>query len=210
MSTPEIVTVTDPAELTAIGGLIARSFDHLDANRYLIPDPELRLTAMADFFALLTEHAGAGAGRVFRTSDWSAAAVWFDRTTDPTEPADYQKRIDKLAGPYAERFAELDEAFDADHPVQPHWHLAFLAVEPDHWRHGLGSALMDHTHSWLDEQGLPAYLEATNADNQRVYRRHQYADMTPAEIVIGEPAATTDGSTPGAVFYRMWRPPQSR
>ena len=205
----DIVTVTDSARLTAIGGQIARSFDHLDANRYLIPDPERRLDAMSEFFAVLTEHAGNGGGRVFETSDGHAVAVWFDRTVEPTEPEDYARRIEKAAGPYAERFAELDEAFEADHPAQPHWHLAFLAVDPGFQNHGLGSALMEHTHKWLDQNGLPAYLEATNADNQRVYRRHNYANMAPSEIVIGDPQNNTDDSTEGAVFYRMWRAPQT-
>jgi GNAT superfamily N-acetyltransferase len=210
MSEPVITTVTDPARLTAIGGLIARSFDHLDANRYLVPDPDLRLASMSEFFAVLTEHAGTGAGRVLQTSDGVAAAVWFDRTTAPAEPDGYAERIEKAAGPYAERFAELDEAFEADHPAEPHWHLAFLAVEPDYQNKGLGSALMSHTHAWLDEMGLPAYLEATNPDNQRVYRRHDYAGMTPSEIVIGDPRNNGGGTVEGATFYRMWRAPQTR
>ena len=118
MSDPVIVTVTDRDRLTEIGGQIARSFDHLDANRYLIPDPERRLAAMSEFFAVLTEHAGNGGGRVFETGDRHAVAVWFDRTVEPTEPEDYGKRIEKAAGSYAERFAELDEAFEADHPAE--------------------------------------------------------------------------------------------
>lgn len=210
MSAPGIVTVTDRSRLTEIGGQIARSFDHLDANRYLIPDPELRLTAMSEFFAVLTEHAGNGGGRVLQTTDGHAVAVWFDRTIEPTEPEDYSKRIEKAAGEYAERFAELDEAFEALHPTEPHWHLAFLAVDPGHQSHGLGSALMEHTHQWLDRNGLPAYLEATNADNQRVYRRHNYADMAPADIVIGDPQKNGGGIVDGATFYRMWRAPQAR
>ena len=96
------------------------------------------------------------------------------------------------------------------HPTEPHWHLAFLAVDPGHQSHGLGSALMEHTHRWLDQNGLPAYLEATNADNRRVYRRHDYADMTPADIVIGDPGANVGGVVEGATFYRMWRAPQTR
>jgi GNAT superfamily N-acetyltransferase len=210
MSDPGIVTVTDRARLTEIGGQIARSFDHLDANRYLVPDPEQRLDAMAEFFAVLTEHAGNGGGRVFETGDRRAVAVWFDRTVEPTEPEDYAKRIEKAAGSYAERFAELDEVFEAVHPTEPHWHLAFLAVDPGFQSHGLGSALMEHTHKWLDQNGLPAYLEATNADNQRVYRRHNYADMAPADIVIGEPQNNSGDTVVGATFYRMWRPAQSR
>jgi len=209
MSAPGIITVTDKDRLTEIGGQIARSFDHLDANRYLIPDPELRLTAMTEFFAVLTEHAGNGGGRVFETSDRRGVAVWFDRTIEPTEPEDYAKRLEKAAGEYTVRFDELDEAFEAVHPTEPHWHLAFLAVDPGYQSHGLGSALMDHTHKWLDENGLPAYLEATNPDNQRVYRRHHYADMDPADIVIGEPQSNSGDTIAGATFFRMWRPPQS-
>jgi GNAT superfamily N-acetyltransferase len=205
----DIVTVTDRERLTEIGAQIARSFDHLDADHYLIPDPERRLAAMSEFFAVLTEHAGAGAGRVLETSDRHAVAVWFDRTVEPTEPEDGQ-RIEKAAEQYAERFAELDEAFEAVHPTEPHWHLAFLAVDPGYQSHGLGTALMEHFHQWLDELGLPAYLEATNADNQRVYRRNGYVDMTPSEIVIGEPQNNGGGKVEGAIFYRMWRPAPTR
>jgi GNAT superfamily N-acetyltransferase len=124
-------------------------------------------------------------------------------------PADYTARIEKASGRYAERFAELDAAFEADHPKDPHWHLAFLAVDPDHQSHGLGEALMDHAHAWLDKQGVSAYLEATNADNQRVYRRHGYTDMTPSQIVVGDPAAHSSAHTAGATFYRMWRQPRT-
>jgi GNAT superfamily N-acetyltransferase len=210
MSDPVIATVTDRERLTEIGAQIARSFDHLDADHYLIPDPERRLAAMSEFFAVLTEHAGNGAGRVLETSDRRAVAVWFDRTIEPTEPEDFGLRLEKAAGEYTERFGELDEAFEAVHPGEPHWHLAFLAVDPGYQSHGLGSALMAHTHNWLDQNGLPAYLEASNADSQRVYRRHGYTDMLPSEIVIGEPKNNSEGKVEGATFYRMWRPAQTR
>jgi hypothetical protein len=58
---------------------------------------------------------------------------------------------------------------------------------------------MDHTHARLDAEGLPAYLEATNPANQRVYRRHGYMDMNPFAILLAE----------GIPFYRMWRPAQT-
>jgi GNAT superfamily N-acetyltransferase len=201
MSTPGIRAVSTAEDVDAAGRLIAASFDHLDANHYLIPDPARRLDAMQVFFGVLTEHAANGAGKVLLTEDGTATAVWFDRTVEPSEPDGYAERITAAAGEYADRFAALDELFEANHPTPPHWHLAFLAVHPDHWGRGLGGALMDHTHSWLDKEGLPAYLEATNADNQRVYRRHGYTDMTPSAIVLGDPTAAGGHAT----FYRMWR-----
>lgn len=206
MTTPVIRRAETAADIATVGRLITVSFDHLDANRWLIPDPDLRLTAMQEFFAVLTEHAAGGAGQVLLADDGRAAAVWFDRTVEATEPAGYAERIAAAAGPFADRFAALDAAFDAHHPGDKHLHLAFLAVDPDHWGQGLGGALMNHTHAGLDEQGLPAYLEATNPRNQALYRRYGYQDMTPSQIVLGDPAANTDEVTAGAVFYRMWRP----
>ncbi len=206
MTTPPIQAVTTPDELDQAGALIAASFDDLDANHWLIPDPDLRLSALREFFTLLTEHAAAGAGQVWRTDDGNAVAVWFNRTITPTEPEGYAARIEKAAGRYTNRFAALDAAFEAHHPTTPHWHLAFLAVDPDHQSRGLGGALMDHTHAWLDQNNLPAYLEATNADNQRVYRRHGYTDMTPSQIVLGDPGGNTGDTATGTTFYRMWRP----
>ena len=207
MSTPGIRPGIRPADsaadVAAASLLIATSFDHLDANHYLIPDEARRLEAMRVFFAVLTEHAANGAGKVLLTEDGAGTAVWFDRTVEPTEPEGYTEQIAGAAGEYADRFAALDELFEAHHPTPAHWHLAFLAVHPERWGQGIGSALMNHTHTWLDKEGLPAYLEATNADNQRVYRRHGYTDMTPSAIVLGDPS----GAGEHATFYRMWREP---
>jgi ribosomal protein S18 acetylase RimI-like enzyme len=84
--------------------------------------------------------------------------------------------------------------FDKHHPVEPHWHLAFLAVHPSRQSRGLGGALMTSTHD--DLRNTPAYLEATNDDTIRLYRRHGYTDLTPFDIRLPD-------NTP---FYRMWRP----
>jgi len=155
---------------------------------------------MADFFTLLTEHAHkygrvdvidrAGGGLV-------ATAVWFDRSKDMPEPEHYDHRLKSLAGQYLERFQALDELFDKHHPAEAHWHLAFLAVHPDEQEHGLGSRLMRRTHDELDQAGVPAYLEATNENNVRLYRRHGYTDMLPFEILLPD----------GTPFFRMWRTP---
>jgi ribosomal protein S18 acetylase RimI-like enzyme len=192
---PVIRPAADAAEIAVLGSLIAFSFDHLDANHYLVPQEDERLERMAGFFTLLTEHA-AEHGKVLVTEDGAAGAVWFDRTREPVEPVEYERRLKAVAGDFVDRFNALDELFEKHHPTEPHWHLAFLAVHPQRWSQGLGSALMAHTHAELDADGIPAYLESTNADNQRLYRRHGYADMTPFEIYLPD----------GTPFYRMWRP----
>jgi ribosomal protein S18 acetylase RimI-like enzyme len=186
-------------ELEAVGRLIAYSFNDLDANVYLVPPLDDRLPVMGDFFTLLAEHAHTY-GRVDVIEDRSgtgltATAVWFDRTQDAPAPAHYDERLQSLAGEYLDRFQALDELFEKHHPLETHWHLAFLAVHPDEQHRGLGSLMMSHTHDELDRAGLPAYLEATNQDNIRLYRRHGYTDMLPFEILLPN----------GTPFFRMWR-----
>ena len=55
---------------------------------------------------------------------------------------------------------------------------------------------MRRTLAELDRSGVPAYLEATNADNVRLYRRAGYRDMDPFEVYLPD----------GTPFFRMWRP----
>jgi len=187
-------------EIAAVGHHISYSFDELAADSYLVPNPVDRLKVMADFFTLLTEHAFTY-GRIdvidAPSGDGLAgAAVWFDLTRDSPGPERYEERLEELAGEYLPRFQALDELFEKHHPTDPHWHLAFLAVHPEHQGHGLGSRLMSHVHEGLDRDGVPAYLEATNADNIRLYRRHGYTDMEPFDILLPD----------GTPFSRMWRP----
>jgi GNAT superfamily N-acetyltransferase len=184
-------------EIPAVGELIAVAFNDLAANAYLVPPLSDRVRVMARFFTLLTGHAQEH-GRVDVVPGGTgpiATAVWFDMTRETPGPADYETRIETLAGVYRPHFDALDEMFAKHHPQDPHWHLAFLAVHPDHQHGGLGGALMRRTHEELDRAGVPAYLEATNQDNIRLYRRHGYADMEPFEMLLPD----------GTPFYRMWR-----
>jgi ribosomal protein S18 acetylase RimI-like enzyme len=199
MSFPEIRPARED-ELTAVGNLISYSFDHLDADSYLVPNEADRLKVMADFFGLLTEHAykygqvdiiDAPSGE-----GYAATAVWFDLTREAPGPERYEERLEELAGQYLPRFQALDELFEKHHPTDPHWHLAFLAVHPEHQAHGLGSLLMNAKHEELDQAGVPAYLEATNANNIRLYKRHGYTEMEPYDILLPD----------GTPFFRMWRP----
>ncbi|MCY1144522.1 GNAT family N-acetyltransferase [Actinoplanes sp. Pm04-4] len=198
MTFPPIRPARDE-EIPAVGHLISHSFFHLDANAYLVPPLEDRLKVMADFFTLLTEHAQKyGRVDVIDLPDGSglaATAVWFDYTKDSPDPEAYDERLRELAGDYIERFVALDLLFEKHHPHEAHWHLAFLAVHPDHQHHGLGGELMKRTHDELEAAGVPAYLEATNENNVRLYRRTGYADMDPFEMLLPD----------GTPFFRMWR-----
>ena len=198
MSFPEIRPARAD-EIPAVGHLISLSFFDLAADAYLVPPLDDRLPVMADFFAMLSEHAYKY-GRVDVIDNpegdgLAGTAVWFDYTTESPAPENYDERLRSLAGEYLDRFLALDELFEKHHPHDPHWHLAFLAVHPDHQEHGLGSLLMKRTHDELEAAGVPAYLEATNANNVRLYKRTGYAEMEPFEMLLPD----------GTPFFRMWR-----
>ncbi|MFC7535621.1 GNAT family N-acetyltransferase [Actinoplanes sp. GCM10030250] len=185
-------------EIPAIGAMISNSFDDLAADAYLVPVPEDRERVMGEFFALETETAFRyGKVEVIDHPDggYAAAAVWFDRVNELVLPDDYMDRLTALAGEHIERFAALGELFEKNHPAEAHWHLQFLAVRPSEQGHGLGGALMKRTHDELETAGVPAYLEATNENNVRLYRRYGYEPMDPFEIYLPD----------GTPFYRMWR-----
>ncbi|WP_229070840.1 GNAT family N-acetyltransferase [Actinoplanes sp. DH11] len=185
-----------PGDVDTVADIVAEAFLQLAVIAYLVPDPARRRTVSRDWYRLFIEHAIDGAGQVVMTEDATAAAIWFDRTGDVTEPHDYAKRLAELAGDDLPRFQHLDHQMDTHHPGHRHWHLLFLAVRPENWRHGLGSALMEHTHRQLDADGIAAYLEATNEENRLLYQSHSYSTMSPATIPV----------TPGTVLHRMWRP----
>jgi GNAT superfamily N-acetyltransferase len=191
--------IAEPGDVDLVADLVTDSFDHMPVIRNLVAEPRRRREVVRGWYRLYIEHAIAGAGQVLIARGGKGAAVWFDRTSEFSEPEDYAKRLAELAGPDLHRFQHLDELMDAHHPDAPHWHLLFLAVHPDSWRQGLGSALMNYTHRQLDSHGIPAYLEATNDRNAKLYRWHGYQDMTPPTIPV----------TDGIDLYRMWRPAQT-
>ncbi|HEX5595971.1 MAG TPA: GNAT family N-acetyltransferase [Micromonosporaceae bacterium] len=185
-----------PDEVREVAELIASAFESLPPSSWLVPEPDQRRRVLAADFHILVGYALAG-GLVEVTEDRSAVAVWFPNVGDPAPaPADYDARLAAATGPWADRFRTLDELFDANHPIEAHHHLAFLAVAPDRQGRGIGTALLRQHHARLDEQGIPAYLEASCERNRDFYRRHGYQDREPFRLPDGTP------------FWPMWRTPR--
>jgi GNAT superfamily N-acetyltransferase len=94
-----------------------------------------------------------------------------------------------VTGPWIGRFEIFDAELDRHHPAgTAHHHLALMAVHPGHQRHGLGTALLRAHHATLDQQGIPAYLEAASARTRAWYARHGYSPAGPPIHLPGGPA----------------------
>jgi ribosomal protein S18 acetylase RimI-like enzyme len=78
---------------------------------------------------------------------------------------------------------QIVEEMGASHPDEPHWHLAFIGVDPARRNRGIGAALLQHTLARIDAQHLFAYLESSNPANISLYRRHGFEVIR--EIRVG-------------------------
>jgi GNAT superfamily N-acetyltransferase len=91
----------------------------------------------------------------------------------------------------------LFEQMDELHPAADVWYLPLLGVDLVAQGRGLGSALLRHALATCDDDGLPAYLEATNPRNRDLYARHgfnvvdviQAGSSPPLWAMLREPAS---------------------
>jgi ribosomal protein S18 acetylase RimI-like enzyme len=78
----------------------------------------------------------------------------------------------RLCGfPRLGRGSAMGDAMEKNHPHEPHFYLAFIAVAPRLQGLGLGGAMLEATVKRADEAGMPAYLENSNPKNTRLYER---------------------------------------
>ncbi len=196
MTQAHIVSASRP-DAEWVADLIGDSFQHLSVSAWLLPDPADRAKVLPRNFQIYVEYALTyGVVHVF--ADRSAAAVWLPRGFgDLPPPDDYDRRLEEVCGAAIERFRHLDEMFDANHPHEPHHHLAFLGVSPAHQRSGLGSQLLEHHHATLDRENIAGFLEASSTGARDLYQRMGYR-------LMGEPYTVG-----GAPFWPMWREPRS-
>lgn len=135
---------------------------------------------------------------VWTRDDHSAAAVWIP--PDGTELTEHEEQelgplLEELVGAHAAEVMELFERLDAAHPKdEPHYYLSLLGTHPRRRGHGLGMALLAESLAAIDREGMPAYLESSNPDNDGRYARLGFER-------VGE-LTTPDGAH---TLSTMWR-----
>ncbi len=98
-------------------------------------------------------------------------------------------------GDDAERLGQLSKAMEPHHPTDDHWYLFSVGVHPARHGSGLGSQILRHTLSVIDERKESAYLEATSRRSRLLYERFGF------EVV-------SEFSPPGGpTLWGMWRTP---
>jgi ribosomal protein S18 acetylase RimI-like enzyme len=171
--TGEVTSTTE--EDTAIATLtIAFSGDPI--ARWFLPDPARFLTYWPQTVKALGGNAFA-AGTADSISDCGGVALWL--------PPDVGSDDEALAAIAAEAVPESDqeevfgvlEQMGDYHPTETHWYLPVIGVDAAKQGLGLGSSLLRHALERCDKDGLPAYLEATNPRNRRLYAGHGFEEI---------------------------------
>jgi GNAT superfamily N-acetyltransferase len=138
---------------------------------------------------------------VWVTGPVAAASVWIPpggtELTDEEEER-LEPLLEELVGPRAAEVMELLGRFEAAHPTaQPHYYLTLLGTHPERRGRGLGMKLLAENLATIDAEGLPAYLESSNPDNDERYARLGFRAVGAFSTPDGERSVTT-----------MWRDPR--
>lgn len=189
------VRLAGVADVPPLAATLAAAFHDDPIFAWCFRDPTRRREILPSWFAAVLD-ANLAHQQIHTTSDVVAGAVWVP--PDATEDEQLGETLCTVAEEYGERLASIFERMDAVHPHEPHHYLFLLGTRPEWQGCGIGSALLRPVLERCDRDGVPAYLEATTEDNQRLYRRCGFE-------LIGEIAFPG-----GPSLWPMWREPTDR
>jgi GNAT superfamily N-acetyltransferase len=160
------------------------------------PDPERYLT----YWPRFAEAFGGAAfddGTAYGLEGCLAVALWMRPGVEPDEEAVMGVMGESLDDHIAKDVDGLFEQMAELHPKGDVWYLPLIGVDLVAQGRGLGSALLRHAAATCDQDGLPAYLEATNPRNRDLYARHgfevvdviQAGTSPPMWAMLREPAS---------------------
>ncbi|MFI7409180.1 GNAT family N-acetyltransferase [Streptomyces sp. NPDC049627] len=184
-------------------GLLDAAFQDDPVSGWVFPGEEYRRAKHPALMAAFTDIVLAD-GRIDLTEDGTACALWLsvpaqDHGLDPEHaddegPARLRAEID----PDNERIEQIARLTAAIHPSgRAHEYLWMIGVAPGHQGLGLGTALITSVLDRCDQDGLPAYLEASNARSRQLYERLGFE-------LKERPLALPDGPR----MWPMWREPR--
>lgn len=144
--------------------------------RWFLPDASRYLTYWPQFVIALAGNAFA-AGTADSVSDCAGVALWLPPDVGSDDEAMAAIATEAVPEPDQEEVFGVLGQMGEYHPTERHWYLPLIGVDALKVGGGLGSALLRHAASRCDRDGLPAYLEATDPRNRRLYAAHGFEEL---------------------------------
>lgn len=165
-----------PATVEDVGRLktvLAEAFYDDPVFCWLMPEDSKRHARLRRYFGIDLSHFALPHGRVWTTNDLTGAAL----TLPPGKwrvPPRTTLMQGTAFGIHLSRAARIGGAMEWRHARElrgPHYYVRDIGVHPDTQGKGLGSALLAPTLERCDQEGLPAYLEASSERSAALYER---------------------------------------
>jgi ribosomal protein S18 acetylase RimI-like enzyme len=194
---PSIIRAARGADVERLARILADTFRHDPAHRWVFPDARRRFARGRRRFARLVELA-LRHGVVTTTSRLEGAALWMPSHAVLPVP----DRMRNLLGDLLHWRAPLRlialSRIQRTYPRRRHWRLTLLGTAPALQGTGVGSALLRPMLERCDREGSAAHLLCTNPASLDFYGRFGFAVSQRFTLPHGPPV------------WAMLRPPRSR
>jgi GNAT superfamily N-acetyltransferase len=187
-------------EANTLAAILARAFYDDPVMRWGIADDNRRGKLLERSFGLYLRQLWFKQDECYTTGSMAGAIIWQPPGHWKASLMDQLRLLPSMArinGRLLPRILRGLAATESNHPVEPHYYLPLLGVDPKWQGHGLGTALMRPILDRCDREGVAAYLEATSPRNRALYQRHGF--QVTEQFFVGA------GSPP---LWRMWRIPK--
>jgi ribosomal protein S18 acetylase RimI-like enzyme len=172
MTTPTIKTLTLSGADQAIATVVL-AFSADPVARWFYPDPHQYLLHLPNFVRAFAgkaiEHNSA-----YHVDGYQGAALWLPPDVHPDEDALVVLVQRTIPEENQQEIVAFIEQMDSYHPVEPHWYLPMIGVDPGKQGRGYGSALLKYSLELCDRDGKLAYLEASSTKSIPLYERHGF------------------------------------
>jgi len=180
MTTPPVKVATEADEASVID-VLTLAFSSDPAARSAWTDPS---TFLVNFPSFARAFGGAAFahGSAYYAEGFGGAALWLPPDVHPDSVALFDLMQRTVPTDILEQSMALFEQMAAYHPIEPHWYLPLIGVDPIRQGEGIGSALMRHAVGVCDRDGKPAYLESSNPKNVPLYERHGFEVLGTIQV----------------------------
>ncbi len=192
---PIPVRIATGSDRAIVAATLARAFIADPIMAYVFPDAASRALRLQRFYDLIVR-AEADPGQWTIAGEGAAATIW----RPPGKGAVPTATMLRLAWPMLRTFGtalpralRLQALVDANHPVVPHWYLAFAGCTPESQGRGFGGAAIRAKLVQVDAERLPASLETATERNLGLYG------------ALGFRVTGTYDYAPGRTMWTMWR-----